>query len=265
MGPLLEIACFNEESAVNAANAGADRIELCQDYHAGGLSPHPAVLQAVKTRVSIPVYVMIRPHSKDFCYDSEDFETMKATLQLMNSLGADGFVFGILHQAPDHRSADRTSWIDIARNKELVQLADGKPCTFHRAFDCIPESDWNSVLEDIIECGFAAILTSGGPSSLNAVDCMDGLADLVNRLSLDSQAGRRALEVIVGGGRDCFYNPSSRSKTFSGVLNRRPIRKLAAGLTARQGGRHENPDAVIRTVTTVQVVHVGIGSWKTWI
>lgn len=140
---------------------------------------------------------------------------MKATLQLMNSLGADGFVFGILHQAADHRSADRNSWVDIARNKELVQLADGKPCTFHRAFDCIPESDWNSALEDIMECGFAAILTSGGPSSVNAVDCMAGLADLVNRLSLDSQAGRRALDVIVGGGVRPSNIGTLRGKTLA--------------------------------------------------
>lgn len=147
---------------------------------------------------------MIRPHSRDFCYDKDDFETMKATLQLMDNSGADGFVFGILHKAPHRGGADRRSWVDIARNKELVQLAAGKPCTFHRAFDCIPESDWNTALEDIRECGFTAILTSGGPSSTNAVDCMDELADLVNRQSCNpgshSQAGRRGLDVIVGGG-----------------------------------------------------------------
>lgn len=148
---------------------------------------------------------MIRPHARDFCYDEDDLKTMKATLQLMNNSGADGFVFGILHKAPRHGNAGRNSWVDIARNKELVQLAGGKPCTFHRAFDCIPESDWDTALEDIRECGFAAILTSGGgPSSTNAVDCMDGLADLVNRQSCNpgfhSQAGRRTLEVIVGGG-----------------------------------------------------------------
>ncbi|CAG8251013.1 unnamed protein product [Penicillium nalgiovense] len=35
--PILEVACFNQESAVVAAGAGADRIELCKDYHLGGL------------------------------------------------------------------------------------------------------------------------------------------------------------------------------------------------------------------------------------
>lgn len=147
---------------------------------------------------------MIRPHSRDFVYDDDDFEDMKATLQLMNNLGADGFVFGMLHKVPDHPSTDWSSWIDITRNKELVQLAEGKPCTFHRAFDCIPESDWDIALGDILECGFAAILTSGGPSSENAVDCMDQLADLVKHQSrnsgLQNMSGRRALEVIVGGG-----------------------------------------------------------------
>lgn len=158
------------------------------------------MLQAVKARVSIPVYVMIRPHSRDFCYGDEDFEMMKATLQEMNNLGADGFVFGILHNEPYHEEA-HSSWVDTARNKELVQLANGKPCTFHRAFDCIPQADWDTALEDILGCGFAAILTSGGPSGDKAVDCMDQLADLVSRSPHRStQAGRRALEVIVGGG-----------------------------------------------------------------
>lgn len=128
---------------------------------------------------------------------------MKATLQEMNNLGADGFVFGILHKEP-YREEARSSWVDTVRNKELVQLANGKPCTFHRAFDCIPQVDWDTALEDILECGFAAILTSGGPSSDKAVDCMDQLTDLVNRQSRSpdrpTQAGRRALEVIVGGG-----------------------------------------------------------------
>ena len=36
---MLEIACFNKESAVIATKAGADRIEFCADFHLGGTTP----------------------------------------------------------------------------------------------------------------------------------------------------------------------------------------------------------------------------------
>lgn len=36
---LLEIACFNETSAIHAFNGGANRIELCEDKNAEGLTP----------------------------------------------------------------------------------------------------------------------------------------------------------------------------------------------------------------------------------
>ncbi len=36
---ILEICCYNLESAMIAADAGADRIELCADPSAGGTTP----------------------------------------------------------------------------------------------------------------------------------------------------------------------------------------------------------------------------------
>ncbi|KAJ5148391.1 hypothetical protein N7526_001743 [Penicillium atrosanguineum] len=156
MTPLLEIACFNQESAINAANGGADRIELCRDYASGGLSPAATTLMELKSQITVPIYVMIRPHSNGFCYDKESFEIMKTTLSNMRNLGADGFVFGILNPLSGDSSKSLSSWIDVARNKELVKLAKGKPCTFHRAFDCIPESHWDTALDDLKGCGFAS-------------------------------------------------------------------------------------------------------------
>ncbi|KAJ5584782.1 copper homeostasis CutC domain-containing protein [Penicillium hispanicum] len=201
--PLLEIACFNEESAISAAEAGANRIELCHDYASGGLSPDPAVLSALKSRLSIPICVMIRPHAKHFYYNNLDFEAMRTTLGALDSCGADGFVFGILNQAVHDGSAP-APWIDVKRNKELVGLARGKPCTFHRAFDCIPEPHWDTALSDIAECGFTSILTSGGPSGDQAIDCVDKLAALFQKslpfLRPCIGEYQRVPEVIIGGG-----------------------------------------------------------------
>ncbi|KAE8313468.1 copper homeostasis CutC domain-containing protein [Aspergillus transmontanensis] len=198
--PLLEIACFNEESAIVAAKSGADRIELCRDYASGGLSPEPEALATLKSQISIPIYVMIRPHAESFYYSDTDFEAMKHTMHSLRENGADGFVFGILTQDAPAQAAPR---IDVARNKELVDLAQGRPCTFHRAFDLISESNWDTALTDIVECGFTSILTSG-PSGGTAIECVDHLDRLVHE-RLEQLRGRveghaRLPQIIVGGG-----------------------------------------------------------------
>ncbi|KAF3019621.1 hypothetical protein E8E15_007976 [Penicillium rubens] len=202
--PILEIACFNQESAVVAARAGADRIELCKDYHLGGLSADIEILQELKSQLTTPIYTMVRPHAEGFCYGESDFESMKRTLNSLKSCGADGFVFGILNRSPQMSCDPNLPWVDVSRNKQLVQLAGGRPCTFHRAFDLIPESHWENALADIMECGFASILTNGGPSGTKATECMDKLQTLVRyktQLQREQKIrGNRVPEIIVGGG-----------------------------------------------------------------
>ncbi|CAI7617952.1 unnamed protein product [Penicillium crustosum] len=221
---ILEIACFNQESAVVAAGAGADRIDefrvhvlvfplrknlpltrlrLCKDYHLGGLSADTDILQKLKSQLTIPIYTMVRPHAEGFYYEEFDFEVMKQTLNSLKSCGADGFVFGILNRSSKQTCDPNVSWVDVSRNKELVQLADGLPCTFHRAFDVIPESHWDNALSDIMECGFTSILTNGGPSGTRAMECVDQLNTLVHyKMQLQGESklqSNRVPEIIVGG------------------------------------------------------------------
>jgi len=180
MKPLLEIAAFNSHSAAIAAAAGADRIELCIDYTAGGLTPDDDTIMAARTGLSCPFFVMIRPRAGNFVYTQAEQETMKTDLLRAKALGANGFVFGIL-------KADNT--IDEAANKELVSLAHPLSCTFHRAFDDI--ADKPASLETLVRCGFQRVLTSGGRG--NAVAYTDQLRALV------LQAEGRIV-VLPGGG-----------------------------------------------------------------
>jgi len=55
------------------------------------------LLKVVKSRVKIPVFVMLRPRGGDFFYSDDEFEVLMENLQMMKSLGADGFVFGFLN------------------------------------------------------------------------------------------------------------------------------------------------------------------------
>lgn len=176
---MLEAACFNVASAILAADNGASRIELCANQAAGGTTPPLDWLTQVKARVSIPVFVMIRPRGGDFQYTDSEYVCMQAEIEAFK-LYADGFVFGILNHERD---------IDVLRTAELVRLAHPKPCTMHRAFD--EALDPLTALEDVISSGCKAILSSGG--KLNALEGTDVLSRLVKE-------ARGRIVIIPGGG-----------------------------------------------------------------
>lgn len=152
---LLESPVFNLESALLASKYGVDRLELCSSFPEGGLTPGPGLLTYLKSKIEIPIFVMIRPRGGNFVYSDGELEAMKEEIQLYSTMGADGFVFGVLKEDDSvHKKAC----------KQLVKSAGKKPCTFHRAFDV--SADLMQSLEDVIDCGFTRILTSGGKESV---------------------------------------------------------------------------------------------------
>jgi copper homeostasis protein len=200
--PQLEIACFNSDAALIAQQNGADRVELCDAMHLGGISPTIEVVKQVRANLSIDLYVMIRPRGGNFVYTEEEFLQMKTTILAFKKLKVDGFVFGIL---------DENNRIDSEKNKELVHLAHPFPCTFHRAFDEV--SDVFQSLEDVVECGFTTILTSG--QAQNVVDGVAVLSELVqkanNRIIIMPGGGLRStnIEFILKETNALFYHSSA--------------------------------------------------------
>src|SRR5690606_28383819 len=143
---LLEAPVYTLEAALLAAQSGVARLELCADFAEGGTTPAAGLLSFIKSRVNIPVFVMIRPRGVDFVYLPEELEVMKADIQILKSYGADGFVFGVLE--PDGR-------VNQEACRSLLSVAGGLPCTFHRAFDA--SADLDQSLEAVIQCGFDRI------------------------------------------------------------------------------------------------------------
>jgi copper homeostasis protein len=177
---MLEIACFNSASAINAFKSGANRIELCDGASVGGTSPTLKSLEEVlAAKVNIPIHVMVRPRGGDFVYSDEELEEMRASIKLFKPL-VNGFVFGILNT--ENR-------IDMERNQEFVALAAPRPCTFHRAIDEV--EDLILAVDDIIQCGFHSILTSGGKP--DAISGRLKIAAIVER-------AKGNINIIAGGG-----------------------------------------------------------------
>jgi copper homeostasis protein len=176
----LEIACFNYESAIIAQENGADRIELCENMQLGGTTPNYILGVRVREQLSIKMHVIIRPRGGDFVYSDEELIEMKQDIKQFKKLGIDGFVFGVLKE---DGSVNKT------RNKELVDLASPLSCTFHRAFDVVGNVEQS--LEDVIDCGFKTILTSG-----QGVNVLEGISVLEK---IQKLAGDRII-IMPGGG-----------------------------------------------------------------
>jgi copper homeostasis protein len=184
---LLEICATSLHYAVAAQRGGADRIELCTDLDCGGVTPSTRLMRAARERLRIPIHVLIRPRAGDFVYSAREFSAMRAAIQNAKELKMDGIVVGIL---------DREFLVDVVRTRELVELAQPLPVTFHRAFDetgCREDS-----LEAVIQTGAARLLTSG--CRPKATDGLSTLARLAmragDRLSVMPASGITPANVV---------------------------------------------------------------------
>ncbi|KFA75480.1 hypothetical protein S40288_01213 [Stachybotrys chartarum IBT 40288] len=204
----LEVAVFAASSAHDAQSHGAGRVELNApgSYAVGGTTPPVAMLRDVKSRVQLPVRIMIRPRgapddgADDFVYSPAEFEQMRAAILAfkatgtMNPVHGDGFVFGILRRVKpaEAKHPGDHLFVDEPRCKELIDVAKPFGCVFHRAFDHIAASPrWAEGLTTLHRCGFKALLTAGGYS-----DC----ADNTRRLEAMCERVPAGLQLVVGGG-----------------------------------------------------------------
>ena len=146
----LEIIGFNIESCMTAQEAGANRIELCDNPSEGGTTPSYGFIKAARKLLRIELYAMIRPRGGDFLYSEWEYEVMKTDIETCKKLGCDGVVLGILTSEGK---------VDKEKCKNLAGYAYPLGVTFHRAFD--RTSNAMEALEDIIDIGCERILTSG--------------------------------------------------------------------------------------------------------
>jgi copper homeostasis protein len=167
----LEICVDSVESAVAAELGGAQRVELCSALSEGGLTPSLGMIRAVRSRIQIGIYAMIRPCGGDFFYSEEEFAVMREDIRCAVEAGANGVVLGLL-TADGH--------IEVKRTHALVQqarsIAPRMEVTFHRAIDMA--RNLTIALEDVVQTGADRILTSGGaPNALLGSAHVAGLVE----------------------------------------------------------------------------------------
>ncbi|KAI0033959.1 copper homeostasis CutC domain-containing protein [Vararia minispora EC-137] len=149
----LEICVDSLESATNAVEGGADRLEICANLGiGGGTTPSVGLVNALRGHFPhTPLMAMVRPRVGDFVYTDGEMEAMLDDIRAFKQAGAAGVVFGIL---------DERGCVDVERTKRLVDEALPMQVCFHRAFDMtLDPFEAYDALSRI--SGITRILTSG--------------------------------------------------------------------------------------------------------
>ncbi len=162
---MLEVCVDNLESAKNAIEGGADRLELCADLFQGGLTPEISLLEAIRSFSNIPIHIMIRNRGGHFQYSDQDMAIMLRQIELFKSQSVQGFVFGALTK--DHV-------INVQQLQTILGATRGKSFVFHRAIDEV--NDIENAFQTLVDMGVTEVLTSGGEDTVvNAADTIKAL------------------------------------------------------------------------------------------
>ncbi|MBS7564859.1 copper homeostasis protein CutC [Mucilaginibacter sp. Bleaf8] len=187
----IEICANSVSSSLIAQEAGAYRIEFCDNLKEGGTTPSYGQIAIARKLLNIKLYPIIRPRGGDFLYSELELAIMKADIEHCRELGCDGVVFGILTADGD---------VDKERCLELKHAAGNMGLTFHRAFDRCRNPF--QALEDIIALGFERILSSGlEENALKGAPLIAKLVDqAAGRISIMPGAGVRpeTLKELIG-------------------------------------------------------------------
>lgn len=190
---VLEACVDSVESACQAAEGGADRLEMCSNLVIGGTTPGPALFEIVRQLVPIEINVLIRPRYGDFLYTDYEFDMICREVERFRSMGADGVVVGCL-------KADGK--LDMQRMKRLRELAGSMNMTLHRAFDLCREP--LEALEQAMEIGVNTILTSGQKNTCTEgkqllkqlIDMADGKPDILVGSGVNAEVIRKLIPEI---------------------------------------------------------------------
>lgn len=182
-----EFCAENYTNIPKAIQAGAGRIELCDNLAVGGTTPSLGVIEealAYASEKHVPVMTMIRPRSGDFVYNDIELKIMENDLIHAKNAGTDGVVFGCL-------TADNE--VDEEALEMLVGNSQGLLTTFHMAFDELSKEEQFKTIDWFVQLGIDRILTHGGPLTTSIEENLPHLQELV-----DYAAGR--IIILPGGG-----------------------------------------------------------------
>jgi len=173
----IEVCAPNFEIAKAAAEAGANRLEICQALEVGGLTPSYSFIEKA-CALDIPIRVLIRPRPGNFQYSVDEMEMMLKDIEICERLGAEGVVIGAL---------DEENKIDLGSNRIFKESSESLKFIFHRGIDLVGAKGF----KDLDRLKFDGALCSGH---------LDGLDHGIEQMTEYSNLELNNFEIVAGGG-----------------------------------------------------------------
>ncbi|MQP96931.1 copper homeostasis protein CutC [Streptococcus mitis] len=186
---IYEFCAENVTLLEKAMQAGARRIELCDNLAVGGTTPSYGVTKAaveLAANYDSTIMTMIRPRGGDFVYNNLEIAIMLEDIRLTAQAGSQGVVFGAL-------TADKK--LDKANLEKLIAASKGMEIVFHMAFDELSDDDQLEAIDWLSQVGVTRILTRAGVSG----DSLEKRFVHYHRI-LEHAKGK--IEILPGGGID---------------------------------------------------------------
>ena len=186
---IYEFCAENVTLLEKAMQAGARRIELCDNLAVGGTTPSYGVTKAaveLAANYDTTIMTMIRPRGGDFVYTDMEIAIMLEDIRLTAQAGSQGVVFGTL-------TADKK--LDKPNLEKLIAASKGMEIVFHMAFDELSDEDQLEAIDWLSQAGVTRILTRAGVSG----DSLEKRFAHYHRI-LEHAAGK--IEILPGGGID---------------------------------------------------------------
>ena len=186
---IYEFCAENVTLLEKAMEAGARRIELCDNLAVGGTTPSYGVTKAaveLAANYDTTIMTMIRPRGGDFVYNDLEIAIMLEDIRLTAQAGSQGVVFGAL-------TADKK--LDKPNLEKLIAASKGMEIVFHMAFDELSDEDQLEAIDWLSQAGVTRILTRAGVSG----DSLDKRFAHYHRI-LEHAKGK--IEILPGGGID---------------------------------------------------------------
>ena len=186
---IYEFCAENVTLLEKAMEAGARRIELCDNLAVGGTTPSYGVTKAaveLAANYDTTIMTMIRPRGGDFVYNDMEIAIMLEDIRLTAQAGSQGVVFGAL-------TAEKK--LDKPNLEKLIAASKGMEIVFHMAFDELSDEDQLEAIDWLSQAGVTRILTRAGVSGAS----LDKRFAHYHRI-LEHVKGK--IEILPGGGID---------------------------------------------------------------
>ena len=186
---IYEFCAENVTLLEKAMQAGARRIELCDNLTVGGTTPSYGVTKAaveLAANYDTTIMTMIRPRGGDFVYNELEIAIMLEDIRLTAQAGSQGVVFGAL-------TADKK--LNKANLEKLIAASKGMEIVFHMAFDELSDEDQLEAIDWLSQAGVTRILTRAGASG-------DSLEKRFAHYHRILEHAKAKIEILPGGGID---------------------------------------------------------------